>query len=152
MKAIVRIALCILIALPAAPVAFSAPLPLTAYRDRPTGDSIIRKKLLQAAFPARSVTGVDVREINFNPLQKTGRHQHPVPVVGYIVYGTVIFQVEGQPARLLHAGDAFYEPANQPIARFDNASDKEPLKFMASYLLDGHSELIQMLPEKAGEH
>lgn len=111
-------------------------------------DSIIRKKILLAQFPTRNVSSVDVREINFGPKQKTGRHQHPIPVMGYIVSGTVLFEVEGQSAKVLHAGDAFYEPANTTIAHFDNQSDTEPLKFVAYYLLNGETELIKMLPEK----
>ena len=114
-------------------------------------DSIIRKKILLAKFPARSVSSVDVREINFGPKQKTGRHLHPIPVMGYIVSGTVLFEIEGQPAKVLHTGDAFYEPANTPIAHFDNQSDTEPLKFVASYMLNGETELIKMLPETSGK-
>ncbi|MBB6127844.1 cupin domain-containing protein [Mucilaginibacter lappiensis] len=114
-------------------------------------DSIIRKRIFMAEFPARNVSSVDVREITFKPKQKTGRHLHPIPVMGYIVSGTVLFEAEGQSARVLHAGDAFYEPANTPIAHFDNQSDTEPLKFVAYYLLNGETELIKMLPEKSGK-
>lgn len=114
-------------------------------------DSIIRKKILLAQLPARTVSSVDVREINFGPKQKTGRHQHPIPVMGYIVSGTVLFEVEGQPAKVLHAGDAFYEPANTTIAHFDNQSDTESLKFVAYYLLNGETELIKILPDKTGK-
>jgi quercetin dioxygenase-like cupin family protein len=114
-------------------------------------DSIVRKKILLAQFPVRNVSSVDVREINFSPNQKTGRHQHPIPVMGYIVSGTVLFEVEGQPLKILHAGDAFYEPANTTIAHFDNQSGTEPLKFVAYYLLNGETELIKMLPEGSGK-
>lgn len=111
-------------------------------------DSIIRKRIFMAEFPVRNVSSVDVREITFKPKQKTGRHQHPIPVMGYVVSGTVLFEADGQSARVLHAGDAFYEPANTTIKHFDNQSDTEPLKFVAYYLLNGEKELIKMLPEK----
>lgn len=113
-------------------------------------DPIVRKKLLMASFSSRQVANADMREITFKPLQQTGRHLHNVPVVGYIVSGTVRFQVEGQPALTLHAGDAFYEPANTPIAHFDNLSPKNGLKFIACYLLDHPDRnLIRLLPEQA---
>jgi len=32
------------------------------------------------------------------------------------------------------------------IARFDNASATEPMKFVAYYLLEGEQALIEMLP------
>jgi quercetin dioxygenase-like cupin family protein len=114
-------------------------------------DSIIRKKILLAQLPARTVSSVDVREINFGPKQKTGRHQHPIPVMGYVVSGTVLFELEGQPAKVLHTGDAFYEPANTTIVHFDNQSDTESLKFVAYYLLNGETELIKILPDKTGK-
>jgi hypothetical protein len=55
--------------------------------------------------------------------------------------------VEGQAARVLNAGDSFYEPANTKIIHFD-ALDK-PSKFVANYLLaENEHELIQMLDIK----
>lgn len=66
-------------------------------------DSIIRKRIFMAEFPVRNVSSVDVREITFKPKQKTGRHQHPIPVMGYVVSGTVLFEADGQSARVLHA-------------------------------------------------
>jgi hypothetical protein len=51
--------------------------------------------------------------------------------------------VEGE--QNLPAGSAFYEPADANIANFGNASDFEPMTFVAFYLLDGEQELIRML-------
>lgn len=108
--------------------------------------TIVRKELLSVPLDNKRVTSVEVREINFEPGQETGRHLHPCPVLGYIVEGAAIVQVEGQPEQRLRAGDAFYEPAGA-VMRFDNGSCEHPLKFVAYYLLSGKQELIQMLPE-----
>ena len=94
---------------------------------------------------ARRITSVDVRQITLVPNQQTGRHRHPCPVVGYIAWGTAVFQIEGQPPRELAEGEAFYEPADTVILRFDNASDTDSLTFIACYLLDRQRELIHML-------
>jgi quercetin dioxygenase-like cupin family protein len=107
--------------------------------------TIQRKQLLTAALGARNVTSVDVREIRLEAGQQTGRHLHPCPVLGYIVEGTALYQVEGQPAKTLVAGSAFYEPAEVVIAEFSNASDSVPMTFVAFYLLDGEQSLIEML-------
>jgi quercetin dioxygenase-like cupin family protein len=110
---------------------------------------IVRQPLLTASLPGLGpVDRVEVKRIEFEPLQKTGLHYHPCPVVGYIASGTVRFQIEGQEPRTLNAGDAFHEPANTRILHFDNASDREPMSFIAFYLLgaDQH-ELICMLEE-----
>jgi quercetin dioxygenase-like cupin family protein len=107
--------------------------------------TIARKQLLLASLGKRNVTFVDVREIRMEPGQQAGRHLHPCAVVGYIVEGTAIFCIEGEPEQTLPAGSAFYEPADTIIANFGNASDSEPMTFVAFYLLDGEQELIHML-------
>jgi quercetin dioxygenase-like cupin family protein len=107
--------------------------------------TIVRKQLLAVPLDNKTVTSVEVREIDFEPGQETGRHRHPCPVVGYIVQGAAIVQVEGQAEQRLEAGSAFYEPAGA-VMRFDNASSSGPLKFIAYYLLNGAQELIEMLP------
>jgi quercetin dioxygenase-like cupin family protein len=107
--------------------------------------TIVRKQLLSVPFDNKKVTSVEVREINFEPGQETGRHLHPCPVLGYIVEGAAVVQVEGQPEQRLAAGEAFYEPAGA-VMRFDNASSDRSLKFICYYLLDGKQDLIQMLP------
>lgn len=107
---------------------------------------IVRKPLLEAALGARTVGTVDVREIRFGPGQSTPRHVHPCPVIGYIVDGTAVLEIEGRAAQRLPAGSAFHEPADAVIARFDNASAAEPMTFIAVYLLRGGEELIRILP------
>ncbi|GAB3175926.1 hypothetical protein GCM10027291_36760 [Telluribacter humicola] len=57
-------------------------------------------------------------------------------------------QIESQPAQVLRAGDAFFEPADTPILHFDNYSASQPMKFVAYYLLNGEKELIELLPKK----
>lgn len=110
--------------------------------------TIERQQLLNAALQNCNVTSVDVRKITLAPGQKSGRHLHPCPVVGYIASGTGFCQIEGQPAELLPVGSAFYEPAERVIADFGNASDVTPLTFIAFYLLDGEQDLITMLDSK----
>ena len=74
-----------------------------------------------------------------------GKHLHPCPVVGYIVSGKVLFQVDGEEKKILNSGEAFYEPKNKTILHFDNASAEEPLVFIAFYLKEAGEELIKML-------
>ncbi len=66
-------------------------------------------------------------------------------MLGYIVAGTAIYQIEGEAAQVLPAGSAFYEPAGTVIANFGNASEVESMQFVAFYLLDGQQDLITML-------
>ena len=110
-----------------------------------TQQTIDRKQLLTAALGSRNVSDIDIRQITLSPGQQSGRHLHPCAVVGYIASGNAHMQIEGQPNQPLPTGSAFYEPAGAVIANFGNASETEPMTFIAFYLLDGQQDLIQML-------
>ncbi|HLJ85404.1 MAG TPA: cupin domain-containing protein [Candidatus Angelobacter sp.] len=107
--------------------------------------TIERKSLLSVVLSDWKAKGVEVRSIRFAPGQETGVHSHPCPVIGYIAEGSAILQVEGQPEQRLEIGQAFYEPADTKILRFDNASSEQPLHFIAMYLMKGDHPLIVML-------
>lgn len=91
---------------------------------------------------------VEIKKIVITQNEKADYHLHPCPVMGYVVSGTLLFQIEGQSPYLIKAGETFYEPKNQPILHFDNASDSAPLIFVAYYLLEGDEDLITLLPHK----
>lgn len=110
-----------------------------------TQQTIERKQLLTAALGDRNITNVDIREITLAAGQQSGRHLHPCAVVGYIASGNAHMQIEGHPVQPLPTGSAFYEPANVIVANFGNASETEPMTFIAFYLLNGEQDLIQML-------
>ncbi len=112
-------------------------------------NEIVRRELLLAPVGSRTISAVDIKEVTLPPGQKGAYHKHPCPVVGHVVSGSVLIQVEGDSAKTLKAGEAFFEPADTPIVHFDNASKTEPLKFIAYYLVNGEKELIQMLLEKS---
>jgi quercetin dioxygenase-like cupin family protein len=110
-----------------------------------SGQKIERKLLLRAELGTARIDNVEVRELRFSGGQETGRHSHPCAVIDYIVEGAAIVQIEGEAAHTVAAGAAVYEPANRVIARFDNASATEPLRFIAYYLREGEQDLIRML-------
>ena len=112
---------------------------------------IVRRQLMLAHFDARPISKVDIREINLAPGQKGPLHKHPCPVVGYIVSGSIYFQVKGDSAIILKAGDPFYEPAGIVISHFDNASGAAPAKFILNYLMNTEKEFIILLDDKEQE-
>ncbi len=109
--------------------------------------AIQRKALLTAMLGgSRSVERVEIKQIELAPGQATGLHRHPCPVLGYVAAGLIEFQIDGEAAQRLRQGDAFFEPDNARILRFDNASASEPAVFIAFYLLGtGEHEPIEML-------
>lgn len=109
--------------------------------------SVSRKDLLTAQLHKQVVSRVEIKEISIPPAGKASYHLHPCTVVGYVVSGSVLFQIEGQPEQVLDQGSAFYEPKDQPILKFDNASDTIPLVFIAYYLLEDKEDIITILPQ-----
>ena len=105
-----------------------------------------RKILLDQPVPETTIRAVKSARVTFAGGQPTNAHRHPGPVFGVITRGSFIIQVQGQPARPYQAGDSFYEPANTPIERFDNASPDQPAEIEVFYL-QGNPEqpLIEML-------
>jgi quercetin dioxygenase-like cupin family protein len=110
-------------------------------------EPIVRQSLLTAALDGSLPVGaVHAARIELAPSQPTGLHLHPCHVAGCVLEGTIRFQLEGEPERLLGPGDAFFEPAHARVAHFDNASAAEPAAFVAFYLLPQDEErLIVML-------
>ncbi|GII42493.1 cupin domain-containing protein [Planotetraspora phitsanulokensis] len=42
-------------------------------------------------------------------------HRHSGPVYGYMLEGEMIFELEGEPERVIRAGEAFWEPGGDVI-------------------------------------
>ena len=106
----------------------------------PTPDQpITRTVLLDARLRQVKATGrVEIREIRILPGHAAGLHVHNGPVFGSIVAGSVVYQIDGQPAAVLRPGDVFYEPEGERIARFDPQEDG--VTFLAYFLLSPGQE------------
>ncbi len=88
------------------------------------------RKLLSVDFESRQVVKVEAGNFYFKRGQLAPTHSHVAPAIGYIAKGTIFYQAEGEEARLLREGDAFYEPTGQRILHFDNASATEDAIFV----------------------
>jgi quercetin dioxygenase-like cupin family protein len=49
-------------------------------------------------------------EVTLGPGEASAPHRHPGPVFGYVLEGEYEWAVGGNPAKVLKAGDTFYEP------------------------------------------
>lgn len=45
----------------------------------------------------------------------TPPHRHSGPVFGYLLEGELVFELEGEPERIITAGEAFWEPGGDVI-------------------------------------
>ena len=49
-------------------------------------------------------------EVTFEPGQAGASHRHPGPAFGYVLEGEYEWAIDDQPAKILKAGETFYEP------------------------------------------
>jgi quercetin dioxygenase-like cupin family protein len=55
-------------------------------------------------------------------------HRHPHgPAFGYVLEGEMLFELEGEPPRVIRAGEAFWEPGGDPI-HYSDANNREDTK------------------------
>ncbi|MFM0203653.1 cupin domain-containing protein [Paraburkholderia fungorum] len=86
-------------------------------------------------IPGKSLVAV---EVSYPPggASSPHRHAHSAFIYAYVVSGHVLSQVNGEPARTYNPGESFYEApgAHHVISR--NASQTEPAKLLAVFVVD----------------
>ena len=69
---------------------------------------------LAARDIAEKVDGKEAKatavEVTLEPGQASAAHRHPGPVLGYVIEGEYEWAIDDQPAKVLKAGETFYEP------------------------------------------
>lgn len=107
---------------------------------------IIRKDLLTAIIDGgRLISKVEIQEIAMNVGVDAPLHLHPCPTVGIVTEGNIVFEIEGEQPQYLKPGDAFYEPSDVRVAKFNN-DGAIPSKFVAFYLLgENEKEIVRIL-------
>ena len=71
-------------------------------------------KMLSSRDIAEKLDGKEARatavEVALSPGQEGAPHRHPGPAFGYVLEGEYEWAIDDQPARVLKAGETFYEP------------------------------------------
>jgi quercetin dioxygenase-like cupin family protein len=67
-----------------------------------------------------------ILEVTYPPGVVSAPHQHPGPTFGYVVRGRIRWAIDGEPGRVLEAGQSFFEPMGSVHSTSANASDTEP--------------------------
>ena len=106
-----------------------------------------RVPLTQALPPLDgSRVKVTVVEVRYGPGGRSAAHSHPCPVIGYVIEGRYRTQVRGGPVEVFRAGQSFYEPPNGVHSVSANASDQEPVRFLATFVCDHDRPLTTAAP------
>jgi quercetin dioxygenase-like cupin family protein len=64
-------------------------------------------------------------------------HRHPGgPCFGYVLDGEMVFELEGEPPRVIKAGEAFWEPGGDVI-HYQDANNRTdiPLRFLVTMMM-----------------
>lgn len=67
-------------------------------------------------------------EVTYPPGAESAPHQHPGPTFGYVVSGRIRWAINGEPAKILGPGEAFFEPTGAVHSTSANASETEPAR------------------------
>ena len=72
-------------------------------------------KLLAVRDVAEKIDGKEAKatavEVTLGPGESDAPHRHPGPGFGYVLEGEYEWAIDDNPAKVLKAGDTFYEPA-----------------------------------------
>ena len=95
----------------------------------PEAKPVTITQLFKRENPEAKDKDIIVQRIELAPDSSAAPHVHPGMVTGYVVSGTLEFQVAGEPLLTLHAGDTFFEPpgSKHMVARNPNKSEKTVL-------------------------
>ena len=75
-------------------------------------------------------------------------HRHPGPAFGLVLEGEMVFELEGEPARVVRAGEAFWEPGGDVIHYQDgNNRDDIPLRFTVTMLCEPGRPMLVLVDE-----
>lgn len=85
--------------------------------------------------PGKSLEAVTV---SYAPGAKSEAHHHAKSafIMAYVISGAVRSQLEGEPARVYHAGETWSEAPGAHHTISENASATEPAELLAVFLVD----------------
>jgi quercetin dioxygenase-like cupin family protein len=80
-------------------------------------------------------------------------HRHSGPAFGYVVEGEMIFELEGEPERVIRAGGTFWEPGGDVIHYQDgnHLPDAETTFVVVMFCVPGQPMLVPVSPEELEE-
>jgi quercetin dioxygenase-like cupin family protein len=85
---------------------------IAAHQDENPSGSV---KSLTALDIMEKVDGKEAKatavEVTLEAGQAGAEHRHAGPVLGFVLEGAYEWAIDGQPAKILEAGETFYEPA-----------------------------------------
>jgi quercetin dioxygenase-like cupin family protein len=102
-----------------------------AVSGRPVTSTTVLGSETLAADPNKRVTSM---EVDFPPNAFTAEHHHEADLYVYVLEGTILSQLGGQPVMTYTKGQSFFEPDGSTHVFAENASTTEPAKILAVFV------------------
>lgn len=76
-------------------------------------------------------------------------HRHPGgPAFGYVIEGEMLFELEGEPPRVIRAGEGFWEPGGDVIHYSDgNHRSDIGLRFVVTMICDPNQPMLELVDD-----
>ena len=85
-----------------------------------------------------------VARVEVAPGAKAGRHTHPGDEISYVLEGEATLLIDGQPARIVKAGESFVIPAG--IVHDAHNDGAAPIKLVGVYVVEKGKPLASPAP------
>ncbi|MEV4115996.1 cupin domain-containing protein [Nonomuraea sp. NPDC049695] len=120
----------------------------TAQQERPAASGPTMLADIQPPFIPEGASGMTVL-VTWPPGHPgTAPHRHSGPAFGYVIEGAVRFELEGEPERVVEAGETFWEPGGDVIHYQDgNALSDAPTRFVVFMLCEPGQPMLTYVDE-----
>jgi quercetin dioxygenase-like cupin family protein len=97
--------------------------------------------------PVKSVSRVELTQVDFLPGQEMPEHMHPVPVICFVTKGAFLVSIGSAPARSVGVGETTLEPAGAVVHYFRNVS-KSPAQLNCVFLAGPDDKTLSVMLEQ----
>lgn len=125
----------------------------TAAGAQDKSGSMVRGPVFQHDLPNVTMEDwqVTVSEVPYPPGRVGQTHHHAGFVLAYVLEGSVVTKISGQPERTYKTGEMFYEPPGSTHEASRNASTTEPARLLA-LIFAKKGETLTMPGPAGGAH
>lgn len=118
-------------------VAILAPTANAEPADDDAGQNVVVRTVFDQPTDVHGKT-MHAVTVSYPPGARSEAHHHAQSafIMAYVISGAIRSQLEGEPARVYHAGETWSEAPGAHHTVSENASDTEPAELLAVFLLD----------------
>jgi quercetin dioxygenase-like cupin family protein len=85
--------------------------------------------------------------VSYKPGQASTPHQHGGTVMAYVLEGSVVSQLKGEPPKTYRAGESWVEAPHVPHLQSRNASRTRPAKLLVWLVMDEGGQVKEPVPQ-----